>query len=283
MLNFYFSKPNKFKNKKILNDKERFSLHYHDLFDYPLSLAELIKWLPGEEFSFSIPETGFLSKNGYFYKEGKEGLIYKRLLRKRISTKKVNIAKKAAWILSLIPTVRMVAITGSLAMENSSQDGDIDLLIVTKKGWLWTSRIIAYSLLKIFNLDVRTPQNNNQKDRLCLNMWLDESALEWAKNDRNVYTSHEIAQILPLVNKEKTYEFFLSQNAWILKFWPNAVKINTKINKKFNDKKQNKLERLCYGFQLKYMKNKMTREIVRVNKAIFHPQDWGKFVLTHLR
>ena len=56
-------------------------------------------------------------------------------------------------------------------------------------------------------------------------MWLDESDMVWQRKDRNIYTAHEIAQIVPLINKDKTYEKFLSHNRWILDFWPNAVKI----------------------------------------------------------
>ena len=206
--------------RESLANTEVFSIVYHDIFDYPLSFPDLIKWRAGET-ETNDSKLQVLYKNGYYFLEGKEGLIYKRILRERISKKKLGIARKASRILSFIPTIKMIAVTGSLAMYNSTDESDIDLLVVTQKGRLWITRIISYSLLKIFGQNVRSAGDKNQKDKLCLNMWMDESDLVWKKRDRNVYSAHEIGQILPLINRDKTYEKFLQKNAWILKFWPN--------------------------------------------------------------
>jgi hypothetical protein len=125
-------------------------------------------------------------------------------------------------------------------------------------------------------------------------MWLDESDTVWSRKDRNIYTAHEIAQIIPLVNKNKSYEKFLLTNKWVLKFWPNAVKLNTKILR-YKDAGEktlissikylmsSPLEKLVYQLQYLYMKPKITREVVTPTRGIFHPQDWGKIVLERLR
>jgi D-beta-D-heptose 7-phosphate kinase/D-beta-D-heptose 1-phosphate adenosyltransferase len=169
---------------------------------------------------------------------------------------------------------------------NSNKNSDIDLMIVTKKGTLWTTRLLCYYSLITNHYPLRRPKLRKEKDMLCINLWLDESDMMWNKADRNIYTAHEIAQVVPLVNKNKIYEKFLWLNRWILNFWPFAVKIG---NWKFNDKwqmpneKSGFLEKICYQLQLNYMKSKITREMVSSTRAIFHPNDWGKVVMEKLK
>jgi len=265
-----------------LSQGEKDSVLYHNIFDYPLNFSDLIKWKSGKQ--FNDKNSSVIKRRGYYFLKGREGLIYKRLLRKRISDKKMNFAKKASRLLSFIPQIKMVGLTGSLSMENSTEDSDIDFLIITKKGRLWTSRILGYFLLWLNSYDIRKPLDTNQKDKLCLNMWLDESDAIWSKKDRNLYTAHEIAQIVPLVNKEKTYEKFLSLNKWVLDYWPNSVHINEKIKVKSEEVLRLKfLEKLAFKMQYQHMKPKITREVVTKTRAIFHPQDLSKKVLERLQ
>ncbi len=264
----------------MLNFNEKASVLYHDLFDYPLNFSDLIKWQLTEPVTINRnPEV--VNKRKFYFLKGREGLIYKRTLRKRISAKKMKIAQKASIFLSFLPGVKMVAVTGSLAMENSSEESDIDLMIITKRGGLWTTRLLSYLVLGVMHFMLRKPNDPNQKNKLCLNIWLDESNLVWSKKNRNLYTAHEIAQIVPLVNKDETYERFLSQNKWILDFWSNAVRIKDLRIKK-SSLTINLIEKLAFKLQFSYMKNKISREVVTPTRAIFHPQDLGKVILGRL-
>lgn len=267
-----------------LSDFEMFSIIYHNIFSYPLSFSDLIRWRAGGKCQILNTKGRVFSKNDIYFLEGQAGLIYKRILRRRVSKKKFETAKKAAKILSLIPNIKMVAVTGSLAMNNSADESDIDFLVITKAGTLWTTRLLSYFVVSVFGIKTRKPNDKNQKDKLCFNVWLDEDDLDW--RERNIYTSHEIAQIVPLVNKDKTYERFLFRNKWILNYWPNAVKIQ-----RYRDITHSMsihfissvVEKICYWIQLKYMKPKITREIVTKTRALFHPQDWGKVVLDRVK
>lgn len=264
---------------------ERVSILYHDLFDFPMSFSDLIKWAPHRSLCESADrDVSIASKHGYFYLDGREGIVYKRLLRKRASEKKIKIAKRASRVLSFLPTVQMVAVTGSLAMLNASEESDIDLMIITKKDVLWTTRIFAYLALKIMNFKLRKPGDKNQKNKLCLNIWLAEDSLIWGT--RNIYSAHEAAQIIPLVNKEKTYEKFLFKNRWILDYWPNAVRIRSWETKNRSAASVGKLakaiEKQAFSLQYQHMKPKITREVVTSNKALFHPHDWGRVIQERL-
>ncbi len=242
------------------------SVRYHKIFDYKLTKEEAVKWQ---------------YKNQKIVIKG--GKSETRLQREKYSQKKLKIAQKAVMLISKVPTVLFVGVTGSLAMMNADKNSDIDLLIITRKNTLWTTRALVYGILLVMGYQLRKPEQKNEKDKLCLNMWLDETSLVWGRKDRNIYTAHEIAQIVPLVNKNDIYERFLFLNKWILDYWPRAVEIrNLKFEIGKLNGKRNMIERLSFFIQYLYMKNKITTEIVTNNKAIFHKNDWGKVVISKL-
>jgi predicted nucleotidyltransferase len=283
------------------------TVFYHDVFDYPLSNDDLLMWKVGNKHQVSRllkPSAGgqanigcwVESAKGFFFKNGRENLIGKRIVSEKISVKKLELARKAGKVLSFVSTIKMVAVTGSLAMKNADKDSDIDLMIITQKGTLWTTRGICL-LLKFLGFPIRTGRKD-RKDKLCINMWLDESNLVWPETDRNIYTAHEIAQIVPLVDKNRSYGSFLDKNRWILGWWPNAIKIrNPNIEILNNIKMQNSkfetffriykigicnlfriFEPIAFRIQYFYMKSKITREVVTPTRAVFHPNDLGKMV-----
>ena len=272
------------------------TVFYHDIFDYPLLKYELSRWVPGEGvLSIKSSVLGTLKqkveyKRGFYYLEGREEIIAKRRLNAKSSKNKLKIAKRAGKLLDRIPTVMFVGITGSLAMMNSNDDSDIDLLIITSKGTLWTTRLITYSLLLISGFGVRRPKNKEEKDRLCLNMWIDERDLKFTK--RNVFTAHEVAQIVSIVNNGKTYEKLLWENRWILDYWPKAVEIGRiqqvacRMTKRAHAAYYMLLatlfEPVAFKLQYLYMKPKITRETVTKTRAFFHPNDWSRKVLGQL-
>jgi predicted nucleotidyltransferase len=286
MHSLYKISSGEMETREVLEKSEKLSVFYHDLFDFPLTFADLIRWKPSKYLSLKQRSISVIYQDGYYFLNNRRGLIYKRSLRERISSKKLEIAKKASNILSLIPAVLMVAVTGSLAMENAGDESDIDLFIITGRNTLWMTRMLSYLILKVFGFDLRKSGDKNQKDKLCLNMWIDETDLVWRSNDRNLYTAHEIAQILPLVNKNKTYEKFLYKNKWILKYWPNSIKIGKYQESSktlvFSNPTFSLIENIAFRIQFGFMKSKITREVATPTRAIFHPQNLGKLVISRL-
>ena len=273
--------------KLLLGNSELKSLLYHNIFDYPLTEGELVKWVAGSGVEVVVKEKYIAEqKSGLYFLKGKEGVVYKRLLKRRISIRKIQIAKKTANLLSVIPTIKLIAVTGSLAMENASDDSDVDLLIITASGTLWITRLFTLVFLKLIGIPVRRYKDKKQKDKICMNMWFEESALSWPVGDRNSFTAHEIAQIKPLIDRDSTYEKFIAENMWLKDFWPNAVKI-TKEPRNKRTKEQKRffslvVEKLAFRIQHAYMKKKITREVVTPTRAIFHPNDLGEVVLRQL-
>ena len=93
MQNLYTTSTGNMANQARLAAGEKFSIIYHNLFDFPLNFSEIIKWSSHRSFcDYGGKVVKVAHKNGFYYLEGREGLIYKRTLRKRISVKKLEIA-----------------------------------------------------------------------------------------------------------------------------------------------------------------------------------------------
>lgn len=271
-----------------LKSSEILSICYHDIFSYPLNKEDLKRWSPKINFKFNL-KSKISYKDGFYFIQKREAILKNRIQNEFYSKKKMVLAKKASNLISTIPSILFVGITGSLAMMNAGKYSDIDLLIITKKYSLWITRLIVYFLLSLNNLKIRKPNTKDEKDKLCLNMWLEEDAIKWMKKDRNIYTAHEILQIIPLINKNNTFEKFVSSNDWIFDFWK-------KYKKKRNTLKDisglvvthnanlfiSSLNYIAYLAQLLYMKSKATKEVVSLKKAIFHVNDWGNHIINKL-
>lgn len=244
---------------------------YHDKFDYPLKENELVKWKSGK----TIGASKEIDKKGEFYfLKGRKKIILRRNSNEKFSQNKLLRAKKVALFLSKIPSIRMIGLTGSLAMMNAGKLSDIDFMIITKKNTLWVTRALTLLTLRMFKIPTRRFNDKNEKDKICLNLWLDKSDLNW--KERNIYTAHEIAQVIPLVDRDKTYEKFVKTNSWVKIYWPNAIRKTDLVNKKgleFLVPLLTIFEPIAYFLQYLYMRKKITNEKISKSRAIFHPID----------
>lgn len=276
--------------KALLPKLYKKSILYHDIFDYPLKKEELSFWQVGSGVSsFNNISKKIELKKGFYFALGKEESIIKRLLNEKISKSKIKIAKRAASILFQIPSIQMVGLTGSLAMLNAREDSDIDLMIIVSEGTLWMTRIIAYLTLLLTGFTLRRARDKDERDKLCLNIWLDETDLKWRR--KNIFTAHEVLQMNPLKNKNSAYEKFIEENKWSLNFWPNALKQEINIAKNTNRDLISEIivsllrlfEPIAFWFEYNYMKRRITKETITPTRALFHPYDWSNFVNSKIK
>lgn len=280
-------------NTKLTRD-QIFTLYYHNIFDYPLTLNELTLWKPGKLVSLNkLTLIDYQTDTQFYCLKNRKKIILQRKLNETESKKKLTKALSAAKIFSKIPTISAVVLSGALAMSNAKKESDIDLIIFTKSGTLWSTRFVVYLFAFVNNIRLRKPRSKSEEDRLCLNIWIDAKKLKWV--NKNIYTAHEICQLKPLYLKDHIYEKFIFTNKWAKNYWPNAyldtlgaakaIRHSTSINifevvftilLKISNK-------ILYRFQYLYMASKISKEKVSVDRAEFHPKDWSKTVSSKLK
>ena len=202
------------------------TLAYADVFDYPLKTEELYHFLIGQKtdnqnFKRALKDSiNISSQREYFFLKNKKKNIYLREKRKEWSQEKWLLAGKVAGWLRLVPWIKMVAVTGNLAMDNINDDDDIDFLIITNKKRLWLARLLTNFLVEAA-ANRRRPGDKEVKDKICLNMFLDEEHLKIPLREQNLFTAHEICQLKPLWQRDNFYQKFIQENLWYQKFLPN--------------------------------------------------------------
>ena len=107
--------------------------------------------------------------------------------------------------------VIFIAITGSVATGNATEDDDIDFFAVVRDHTAWIYRLWLYGR-NLFNRKLNKKSLRNSKDRLCINFIVEERALTFAQHD--LFTLNEILQMIPVYNRN-FYNRILTANAWL--------------------------------------------------------------------
>jgi hypothetical protein len=201
------------------------TLNYADLFDYAMTPDEVFQFLIGVRTTRAEVDAvlndhsrlnGSVSRvEGFLTLPQRQTLIAARHRLRAAAHRQFPRALIYARLLAHLPFVRMVALTGGLAMENA-RDNDIDYFIVTAPGRLWMVRGMAVALVRLAR-----PLG----DYLCPNYLLAENHL--VIDDRNLYTAHEVVQMIPLYGLD-VYRQMCALNQWIIDFLPNADGIHAR-------------------------------------------------------
>jgi len=115
-------------------------------------------------------------------------------------------------------------------MNNVEPQTDIDYLIVTEPGRVWLCRALVVGLVRLAA---------RRGDVICPNYFLSEKALDLG--EPNLFTAHEIAQMVPLVGVE-TYRRMCDLNSWAAGFLPNAFDAPRSIGTPWGDAAENEYQ-----------------------------------------
>ena len=201
------------------------TLAYSDVFEYPLRLDELHRYLPLQAKIGSLPQTIELlhdqvgEKDGYYFLARRDAIVEIRKHREACSQKLLQHALRYGKILGALPFIRMVALTGSLAVMNSSNGADFDYMLVAASGRVWTARAFALLFNRITRLFGHT---------LCPNLIISENVLKWPRHD--LYSARELCQMIPVSGLD-VYQKLMQANEWVRGFLPNAIVQSSEISK----------------------------------------------------
>lgn len=264
---------------------------YSDKFAFPLTLEEIWYWDQSSSqkgkiktaLDLLVSKRKLQKRGPYYFLPGKSAIVSLREKRSQESARKWVLAKKVGETLKRIPTIEAIFVTGSLAVNNSKTNDDLDFFIVTKPNTLWLTRPVIWLFLTSKGLR-RTPleyHSKKIKDKICDNLYLDSSSLS-VKHSRNntSFLAHELLQAVPLFDKAKIETRLLLTNRWVKKVFPHAFRQKLKLQSKNNTTapEENVLSFVYYPFNLfffflqyLYMFSKITSESVSLHSAYFHP------------
>ena len=204
------------------------TLLYYDLFHYPLTSQQLFTFFPTNSLTFNefykkmqeeFLQESVAEKGGFVFLQEQED-IERRKRNEANAIPMMRIARFVTHIIKRFPFVRAVFLSGELSKNISSDNGDIDYMIVTEKNRLWICRTLLILFKKIFLLD--------NKKYFCVNYFIDEDHLEL--NEKNIFTATEIAHLKPLHNFE-LFSRYIQANKWIKNFFPNFSLARMNIKK----------------------------------------------------
>lgn len=217
-------------SKKIL-----VTLVYYDILDYPLTsfeiwkylmavndgqgtinneeqitLADIVKGLEDDKLKKYIEEY-----RGFYFLTGRKNLVAQRLERNKISEWKFKKIRRTVWWLRLVPFVKMAAVTGRVAAKNATGKSDLDLLVVLGENRIFTGRLLVTLLVHVLG---RRRYGDKVADRICLNYFLTDRALEISSHD--IFSAHEYSFMVPVFGEE-IFREFQKDNYWIAELKPN--------------------------------------------------------------
>ncbi|MCB0155183.1 MAG: hypothetical protein KDF65_10340 [Anaerolineae bacterium] len=196
---------------------------YADIFDYPLTFDEIYRFLEFKTtretlrilLDQALADQSIMECDGFYSLADRPHLAAERQERWAAAQDLWPKATHYGHWMATLPFVRMVAVTGSLAVENPRNGvDDIDYLIVTQPGRLWFCRAIIILLVRYAHL---------RGVHLCPNFLLTENVLYFA--DNNLFIAREMVQMVPLYGRA-AYLSMRQMNAWVVDYLPHGTDLN---------------------------------------------------------
>lgn len=218
------------------------SLVYFDIFDYSLTSFEIWKYLISTQFLENgqvlsdvslgqVRETLKTSvnlkkimatKSGFYFLKGRKDLVAKRKERYVFAQKYWKRLRKMVTLLQVVPYVKMIASCNKMALNLLHSKSDIDVFIVIKHGHIWFSRFLITFLVWFCRL---WRHKEKIAGRICLSFYITDRHLslkEVTLKPDDLYFAFFVANIFPLLDRERTYQKFIQVNKFIKNYLPNV-------------------------------------------------------------
>lgn len=252
------------------------TLTWFEIFEYPLALIELHKFLYQFSDKISLSELEqFLdnssivkSSQGFYFLSTNTDIVEKRIAQDKIAQQKIKLAFESAQKIFWIPGVEMIALCNNWYFKEES---DIDFFIITSPGRIWLTRFFVTVWLHILG---RRRHGEKIKDRVCLSFYI-------SSNRNNLWTTRLLpedpyfdfwtAMLMPIFDRNRAYQNFLHDNKWLKNkfknFYGNEFVLRYKIGQKHWLIKINKILTMLFDTRIGRCSEKFFRYIQR--KKIF--------------
>jgi len=210
---------------------------YFDIFDFPLTSFEIWKNLYSKEKSnlkeiidvldnSDVIKEKLDKKESFYFLKNREDIITKRKSNYIVSYNKYKKGIKFIKLISHFSCFKSIFISNNMSIDNSKNESDIDLFIVSRKNKIWTSRFISAFIAKILGL---RPTLKTKKDKICLSIFLDQKDLNLKKvcSKKDAHFLYWVNQIVPVFDPSNIYKKFINENNWIKEDLSNIFEYKT--------------------------------------------------------
>lgn len=229
---------------------------YYDSFNFPLSLAEVYRYLinpkrfsvqrsdPKKEEMINIEaaeiaveldkmaKAGLIGhKNGFYFMSGKDELYKRRIEKDKLANKKWKKFTAIVKYLQFAPYLRAVFASGSLASNNPEMKSDFDVFVVIRSGRLYTGRLFLWLISSLLGarrgrFDVIAP------DKLCFNHYVTDDNLEI--HSRSLYVAQSLVNMKLVIFSNVVFEKLIVSNKWVNSYCRNFRRLSLYRNIKPN-------------------------------------------------
>jgi hypothetical protein len=196
------------------------TLIYFDLFEYPLTSAEIYSFLRNKldqsdfhlALKYLVADQSVYQFGDYYTLQNNHMLVVRRYNGNQKASELIKEAEKVSGKLIKFPYVRGIAVAGLLS-KKFTEDAVIDLFIITVKNRLWVARTLIYAFKKVSYLVTG-------QDSFCMNYFLDEEHL--AIKQKTIYTAITAVTLVPLQGDTMMEQFYVA-NSWTRNYLPHRI------------------------------------------------------------
>lgn len=203
-------------------------LAFFDLFDHPLTLSELEKFVSVSQNDIlaCISSSDKISHlDGFYFLKGREAIVSIRKSHFLHQEKLWRKVRRFVFLFRWVPFVKMLAVCNRLAYSAARPASDIDFFVVTKSGRLFLARAFFMFFLAIFGIRLH---GGKMPGKFCLSFLVSEDAINFEPirlRPQDVYLAYWSATLCPLFGHE-IYRKFLSENLWLREFFSVGISEN---------------------------------------------------------
>ncbi len=268
-------------DRNVLKKEILLTLAYFDIFSYPLSSFQILKFLKIKSTYSDIldvledlkKENKISEYSSFWFLQGKDNLSSERFKKFNYFKRKIKKAKKFSYLISVLPFVRAIFVSNIIGDHNLKNSSDIDFLIITSSKRIWLARFFCTIIAKFLGL---RPNKKTKKDKICLSFYISEDALNLENqilNEKDFYFIYWLSGLDLIFSKNNIDKFFYQENQWIKKYLPNFSFFSNDFTPLSQNKKSknfllfNFLEKILKKLQIKIMPKKL-REQSQISSGV---------------
>lgn len=206
------------------------TLAFFDLFDHPLALEELARFVlrSQKDVLFCLESSPFFGHfDGFYFLKGRENTS--RIRRERFfhQQKLWKKVRRFTFLLRWVPFVEMLAVCNRLSYNAATEQSDIDFFVVTKSGRLFLARTFFMFFLALFGIRLH---DGKMPGKFCLSFLVSEDAINLdiiRLRPNDIYLAYWSTTLCPIFGREMYSKFLneniLSENAWAREYFPDGI------------------------------------------------------------